>query len=229
LLAGSARTPPKWVLLGISLDWLMGGTRNPSPRAARRRRADAERSVARILEATVEVLASDPDASMADIARHAGVVRATIYVHFANRECLIAAVTDRAIAEVTQAIEHAEPGRSDPVEALARVVAATWQSLGRFHALVAINTQLPHVQLQHPGHATLAKLHPLIKRGQRDGSFRDDVPATWHLAMLRALVHAASAEFQAGNIPKAQIEAALITTVLGALAAPPTNSDSADA
>lgn len=185
--------------------------------------------MARILEATVEVLAGDPEASMAAIARHAGVVPATIYVHFANRESLIAAVTDRAIAEVTQAIEDAEPGRDHPVEALARVVAATWQSLGRFHALIAINTQLPHVELHHPGHATLAKLHPLIKRGQRDGSFRDDVPATWHLAMLRALVHAASAEFQAGSIPKAQIEAALVTTVLGALAAPPTNSDSADA
>ena len=43
--------------------------------APRRRRADAERSVAAILDTAVEALAGDPDASMAGIARRAGLVR----------------------------------------------------------------------------------------------------------------------------------------------------------
>ena len=47
--------------------------------------------------------------------------------------------------------------------------------------------------------------------------------------MLRALVHAASAELGAGRIPEAQIQSALVATVLGALTAPPTTSNSADA
>src|SRR3954463_15991269 len=105
-----------------------------------RRRADAERSIARILDAAVDALASDPEASMAEIARRAGVVRATIYVHFPTREALLEAVTHRAIAEVAQVIAAAEPQRGDPAEALARVVAASWQRLGRYHTLVAINT-----------------------------------------------------------------------------------------
>src|SRR5215213_6436655 len=106
-----------------------------------RRRADAERSVARILDAAVDALASDPEASMAEIARRAGVVRATIYVHFPTREALLGAVTHRAIADVAEVIAATEPHRDGPADALARVVTASWQRLGRYHALVAINTQ----------------------------------------------------------------------------------------
>jgi AcrR family transcriptional regulator len=196
----------------------MATTPTPAPRGERRRRADAERSVTRILDAALEALADDPESSMAEVARRAGVVRATVYVHFPTREALIAAVTDRAMAEVTEAVEAAEPERGDPAEALGRVVTTAWRTLGRFHALVEINTRLPQAELHHRHHAVLASLEPLIERGQRRNSFRADVPVAWHLAMLLALIHAASAELRSGRLPPEQVEAALVATVLGALA-----------
>jgi AcrR family transcriptional regulator len=187
------------------------------PPAHHPQRADAQRSVARILDAALDALASDPDASMAEIARRAGVVRATIYVHFPTREALIAAVTERAIAEVTAAIETAEPARGEPAEALQRVITTAWRTLGRFHALVEINARLPHADL-HALHApVLAVLVPLIERGQRDGAFRPDVPPVWHLSALLALIHAASGELSAARIPAEQVESALLASVLGAL------------
>src|SRR6266540_3951440 len=110
----------------MSSDHATGST---PAQSTRRRRSDAERSVARILDAAVDALASDPEASMAEVARRAGVVRATIYVHFPTREALIEAVTARAIAEATEVIAAAEPERGDPAEALRRVVASAWRSL----------------------------------------------------------------------------------------------------
>jgi TetR/AcrR family transcriptional regulator, mexCD-oprJ operon repressor len=194
-------------------------TSKPSPVTKPRRRADAERSIAQIMDAAVDALASDPDASMAEIARQSGVVRATVYVHFPTRESLIDAVTERAIAEVGAAIAAAEPERGEPVDALRRVVETTWEKLGRYHPLVAINTQLPHAELRRRHAMVLGGLEPLITRGQRDGAFRADVPAAWHLSMLLALMHAASAEVQAGRLAAPKAQSAVTDTVLGALRA----------
>ena len=92
---------------------------------------------------------------------------------------------------------------------------------GRYHALVAINTGTQtHEELHHRHGSVLGTLLPLIERGQAAGEFRTDVPAAWHLAMLMALIHAGSAELQARRVPEADAEAALVATVLGAIASP---------
>jgi AcrR family transcriptional regulator len=195
-------------------------THNATASDPPRRRADAERSIARILDAAVDALASDPEASTAEIARRAGVVRATIYVHFPTREALLEAVTRRAIADVEQVINATEPHHGPPAEALARVVDASWQRLGRYHALVAINTQQHgHAELRQRHSSVLATLEPLIQRGQADGTFRVDVPAAWHLSMVMALIHAASGELSAGRLNDADAGTALVATILGAVTA----------
>jgi AcrR family transcriptional regulator len=192
----------------------------PAEGARPRRRADAERSIASILDAAVNALGEDQEASMSEIARRAGVVRATIYVHFPTREALLEAVTARAFAEVAAVISAAEPERGHPADALERVVAGTWRTLGRYHALIAINVgEHTHEELHHRHGSVLGMLLPLIERGQAGGAFRTDVPPGWHLAMVMALIHAGSAELQAQRVPEADAEAALVASVLGAVSA----------
>ena len=189
-------------------------TREP----ARRRRADAERNLAAILDAGLEALASDPDTSMSEIARRAGVVRATLYLHFPTREALLDAVMEHAIAQVVDAMSGAEPERGDPVEALERVLRATWRQLANFHGLLALNTARLSAEELHRRHVPmLDQLEPLIERGQRQGVFRRDLPVAWHLAVIRGIVHTASREVQAGRIAERDVEAAMISTTRAAV------------
>jgi AcrR family transcriptional regulator len=189
--------------------------------APKRRRADAERSVAAILDAALEALASDPDSSMSEIARRAGVVRATIYVHFPTRTDLLDAVMEYAVAQVVEAMRGAEPQRGEPVEALERVLRATWRQLAQFHGLLAMNTARLTAEELHRRHVPmLDQIEPLIERGQKQGVFRSDLPIAWHLAVVRAIVHAASAAIQGGRIAESEAEAAMLTTAINAIATP---------
>jgi TetR/AcrR family transcriptional regulator, mexCD-oprJ operon repressor len=189
-----------------------------SASAPRRRRADAERNIQAIINAALEALADDPDASMAAIARRAGVVRATIYMHFPTREALLDAVMENAVAQVAEATRAAEPTQGEPEEALARVLGATWQKLSDFQTLLAINTSRLSAKELHRRHQpVMTQFVPLIERGQAKGVFRSDVPVSWHLAMIRAIAHAASAEVRSGRIPPAEVEPAMLSTALSAL------------
>ena len=190
-------------------------------RPQRRRRSDADRSVQAILEAALEALAADSEASMAEIARRAGVVRATIYAHFPTREALLDAVMEHAVAQVADATAAAEPTRGEPEEALERVLRATWQKLGLFHALLAINTARLSTEELHRRHLpVMTHFAPLIERGQRANVFRRDVPVTWHLAVLRAIVHAASAEIRSGRLTEATVAQRIHVPALAAIASP---------
>ena len=194
-------------------------TPQPSSDAApRARRADARRNIERILDAAVEELAENQEASMEAIARRAGVVRATLYVHFPTREALIAAVTERAIAEAAEAIRAAEPGQGEPSEALVRVLSSAWRTVGRHHALVAINSRLEPERMQALHEPVLGLVRQVLERGRASGTFDPNHPLDWMLTVVLELTHAASRAVSAGRMSEEGAERALIASVTGALA-----------
>jgi AcrR family transcriptional regulator len=190
--------------------------------APKRRRADAERSISSIVNAALDALASDPDVSMAEIARRAGVVRATIYMHFPTREALLDVVMEHATTQVADATRAAEPDRGEPREALERVLRATWHQLSQFHGVLGINIKrLPAKELRRRHLPVTSQFIPLLERGQAEGVFRSDVSAEWLIATVRAIVHVASLELQAGRLSERDAERTMLTTAIAAVSPPP--------
>ena len=187
-----------------------------------RRRADAERNIVAILDAALATFAERPDATMADIARAAGVGRVTLYAHFPSREQLVTAALDRAVAEVGVALEDSTLDDAPADQALATLIGSSWQVLDRHRMLFeAAQRSIDHARLRQHHDPAMARFDKLIARGQAEGRFRTDLPRGWLVTIVYSLLHAAAEEVNAGRMPPADAAGTLQATILPALAPPP--------
>ena len=90
-----------------------------APPRKRMRRADRSRQLLEVAEA-VFAERGIAAASMEEIADRAGVTKPILYDHFGSKDGLLAAVIDRAGAELGTAVEGAVSGAQDADEALAK-------------------------------------------------------------------------------------------------------------
>lgn len=191
-------------------------------RGRRRRRSDAERSAAAVLDAAVRVLGRDPDAKVERIAAEAGVARQTVYAHYPSRPMLVAAVVDRITAEAVAALDAAgiETGASGMdggtvTRALLRWLDVTWELFDRYPLLrhpSAAAVAPADVERQHAPVAE--RLERMIRHGQATGEFDGGLSPGWLVTATVALGHAAGEQVAAGRMTASQAAAMLHRSVL---------------
>lgn len=165
----------------------------------RRRRTDADRSADAILQAAKEILATQPHASVEDIAIAAGVSRQTVYAHFKSREGLIASVIDAISAEATSDMDAANLGEGPAPEALIRLLDASWRTAQRYSLLLSAPDASPERdRLRHI--PVYDHLDRVLTRGQQSGEFTTELTAAWLATAIVTLGHAAGEAFAAGRM-----------------------------
>ncbi|MHC3475467.1 TetR/AcrR family transcriptional regulator [Streptomyces sp. 7R007] len=139
-------------------------------------RADANRR--RILDVALAELLRDPDASMDQIARAAGVVRRTVYGHFPSREALVGTLVDGAVEAVAAAHAAGREGAAGPAEAVARGTLAVWEIADRYRILVALAQRSVTVQGIRDRLAPVREAcAEVLQRGLDEGVFSSPLPA----------------------------------------------------
>ncbi|CAM3083133.1 TetR/AcrR family transcriptional regulator [Prescottella defluvii] len=158
---------------------------SPTPRVPPlQQRPQARANRARILEAAISAFAADPDSSMDDVARAAGVVRRTVYSHFPNREALIEGLVAEASAAIAVSLVTGPPLPGRPDLALSVLALRTWPIGDRFRVLLSFaRRELGEERI----HDLLDPLRAItvgtVERGQREGLFSSYLPAELLVAM----------------------------------------------
>ena len=184
------------------------------------RRVDAQRSIAAILEAAVETLSRDPEASVSEIAKAAGVGRVTLYGHFPNRVDLVDAAFRRAIEDGHAALDKVDL-TGDPRHALARLIDSSWLLVNRSRALLlAAQAALPPGRIRDLHAGPMERVQRLVERGQREGAFRADLPASWLVGVMHSVTHATADEINAGRLTSDKAAAYITATALACFTAP---------
>ncbi|RAS65843.1 TetR family transcriptional regulator [Lentzea atacamensis] len=183
-----------------------------------RRRADAERNIAAILDAALVCFTEEPQASMAAIARAAGVGRVTLYAHFPSREVLLAAVLDRTIAQAGEVIRAAAPSEGPATTALRRLLRSSWHVLDQHRQLFDLaQRELGSPNLRERHRQVVDHVEDLLVRGQQEGVFRTDLPITWLVTTVYSLLHAAAEDVNTGQLRADEAAEVLEATLLQAL------------
>ena len=185
-------------------------------------RVDAQRNRGRILEAARALVAeTGVDATMEDIARHAGVAVGTLYRHFPAKEDLVAAVVEDSLAQMASLTEgalaavHAGAPPGAAIGELFREIAerhATDQAFKSAAGRLDVNAEIAAAAPGSPIARSVAAISELLQRAQIAEQIRGDLT----LADLGVLLAAVPG---AGVAPEQR--ARFVDIVIAGLAAPP--------
>ncbi|TDD79498.1 TetR/AcrR family transcriptional regulator [Actinomadura darangshiensis] len=190
----------------------------PSATSGRRRRADAERSIARIVSAARESLTKDPGASIDDIAKAAGVGRMTLYGHFRNRAELVEAALAEALRAGEAVLSDVDLG-GDAQAALTRLLESSWSLVAESTALLtAAQGTLSAGRIRELHTDPAKRVEELVRRGQDEGTFRTDMPITWLVNVVQYVLHGAAEENRTGRLTADETGRVVTTTIQSILA-----------
>jgi len=160
----------------------------PKPVVREPLRSNSRSNRARILATARQELGRNPDVTLEEIARAAGVVRRTLFGHFPGRAALLDALAEEA-SEALRGVVAREPDVVEaPERALGRFVLSIWSVGDRYRLLLALARQdLGMERVSEVLAPARDAATAVLERGQRAGVFHDHLPAVVLSSALEAL------------------------------------------
>ncbi|WP_344009845.1 TetR/AcrR family transcriptional regulator [Streptomyces thermospinosisporus] len=168
-----------------------------------------------VLRSAAALLTRKSTATMDEVAKAAGISRATLHRHFAGRDALVRALEALGIAECEAALEAARPEEGPAEDAVRRLVAAIEPQAGLLAFLYTEN-QLFEGEEQNAGWARIdERIAALFRRGQESGEFRIDLTPAWLTEALYGLLASAAWAVAEGRVAPKDFTRMVVELLLG--------------
>ncbi|WP_405782313.1 TetR/AcrR family transcriptional regulator [Streptomyces sp. NBC_00859] len=168
-----------------------------------------------VLRTAAGLLTRKATATMDEVARAAGIGRATLHRHFAGRDALVRALEEFGIAEFEAALDAARTDEGPARDALRRFIAEVEPSAGLLAFLVTEN-ELFEGEGVNDGWARLdARVCALFRRGQETGEFRIDLTPPWLTEALYGLIGTCAWAIQDGRVAAKDFSYMIAELLLG--------------
>ena len=169
-----------------------------------------------VLDSAIASLASNPNASLTEIAAAAGIGRATLHRYFGSRDDLLNEVAKRALQEVDEAAAGIRYEELSPTQALRAVLEAVIPLGDRYYFLrtMAASHDPEIVAACERQNRELADMVDALKAV---GVFANDVPTRWAAATLDAMIWAAWAAVGKGDVARNDVVDLAYRTIVSGL------------
>ncbi|MFF3324230.1 TetR/AcrR family transcriptional regulator [Streptomyces sp. NPDC002889] len=168
-----------------------------------------------VLHTAAALLSRKSTATMDEVARAAGIGRATLHRHFAGRDALVKALEQLGIREFEAALDRAAPETGSASEGLRRLV-AEMQPAADLLAFLVTENQLFEGDQVNEGWARLdARVSALFRRGQEQGEFRIDLTPAWLTEALYGLIGSCAWAVMDGRVAKKDFQYMIAELLLG--------------
>lgn len=181
-------------------------------------RADSRRNRRLILKAAAAVMLENPAASIADVAERAGVTRATVYRHYADRDVLLRAMArDTAMRLVPAMLDEMRPM---PWDQAMRHLATTTLTLGASYRVLIMGIA-PHLEEAARFAMENEPIQAEITARREAGEIDPSVPDDWLALCVRALCLAAIGRLVDPDLDRDALVDQLSSTLSGLVTPPP--------
>lgn len=167
-----------------------------------------------VLRSAAALLTRKSTATMDEVAKAAGISRATLHRHFAGRDALVRALEALGIAECEAALDAAQLDEGSASDAVRRLVHEI-QPVAGLLAFLHGENQLWEAG-EEPGWLRLdARIGAVFVRGQQAGEFRIDLSAVWLTEALYGLVASYAWAMQDGRVARKDFTHMITELLLG--------------
>ncbi|OSZ56610.1 TetR family transcriptional regulator [Streptomyces pharetrae CZA14] len=168
-----------------------------------------------VLRSAAALLTRKSTATMDEVAKAAGISRATLHRQFAGRDALVRALEALGIAECEAALDRARLDEGPAGEAVRRLIRELEPATGLLAFLYSEN-QLFEGEEQNAGWARIdARVTAVFRRGQDGGEFRIDLSPAWLTEALYGLLAAGAWSVLDGKVARNDFTPMIAELLLG--------------